>query len=342
MISPPISLLPKNILKAPPKEPATAFDNLAYANLPIPAHTSKATKTATDPVSTRLLAVEKISKEFETILSSTLEKTNRRIIKRFGDLSVDYNELGANYNAFSLSESPEIAGSVEKLGQACDETYLAIANLVFSLANAFSEPLGEQTQMLNIVRQVLKYRRQKMTQVEQAGELLSHKRESLDALERSELEAKRIDGVLNKMGDSASAADFPPTHDPQLRQSSSPPKTTKTSSGGGFKFGLGKLNHAIHSLTDTDPALSRRNRIGSTKELISSLEVASRNSETDLTYIDETVSTEVTVWEDGRRRDWSQLTASVGNSYVEWARKCLESWEEAERTINEMPAHEFF
>lgn len=337
MISPPVSLLPKNILRAPPLDPAKAQGDLAYANLPIPAHTSKASKSASDPVSTRLLAVEKTSKDFEAILSSTLEKTNRRILKRFGDLSVDYNELGANYNAFSLSEAPQIAGSIEKLGQACDETYLAMANLVFSLSNAFSEPLGEQTQMLTIIRQLLKYRRQKMTQVEQTGDLLQQKRESLESLERSEIEAKRIDGVLNQMGHDTPAGEFPPTHDPQPQ--SSPPKS-KTSIGG--FFGLGKLNHAIHSLTDTDPALSRRNRIGSTKELIGSLEVASQNSARDLKYIDETVSAEIDEWEESRRRDWSQLTASVGNSYVEWAKKCLESWEETERTIQEIPAREFF
>lgn len=338
MISPPLSHLPKNILKAPPNNPASAHEDLSYLNLPIPAHTSKASKTATDPVSTRLLQVEKLSKEFEAILSTTLEKTNRRILKRFNDLSTDYNELGANYNAFSLSEAPQVAGSIEKLGQASDETYLAMANLAYNLSNAFTEPLGEQTQMLNIVRQVLKYRRQKMTQVEQASELLHHKRESLENLERSELEARRIDGVLNRMGDTP-ANEFPPTHDPQPAPSS--PSKSKTSIGG-FKFGLDKLNHAIHSLTDTDPALSRRNRIGSTKELIGSLEVAAGNSECDLKYIDETISKEIADWEDGRRRDWRQLTASVSTSYVEWAKKCLETWEEAERTISEIPAHEFF
>lgn len=280
--------------------------------------------------------MEKTSKEFETILSSTLEKTNRRILKRFNDLSVDYNDLGANFNAFSLSEAPHIASSIEKLGQASDETYLAMANLVYSLSNAFTEPLGEQTQMLSIVRQVLKYRRQKMTQVGQTEELLSHKRESLDSLERSELEAKRIDGVLNQVVDTP-ANEFPPTHDPQP---SSPPKTK--ASIGGFKFGLGKLNHAIHSLTDTDPALSRRNRIGSTKELIGSLEVASQNSDRDLKFVDDTISDEINEWEESRRRDWRQLTASVSNSYLEWAKKCLESWEEAERTISQVPAQEFF
>lgn len=337
LISPPISLVPKNILKAPPHDPASAHDDLSYINLPVPAHTSKASKSASDPVSTRLLQVEKTSKEFEALLSSTLEKTNRRILRRLNDLSVDYNDVGANYNAFSLSEGPVIEPSIEKLGQASDETYIATANLIASLSNAFTEPLGEQTQMLAIVRQVLKYRRQKMTQAENTTELLNSKREQMDALERSESEAKRIDGVLNRIVDAPANGYTQPPEEPD---SSSPPKPR--SSIGGFKFGLGKLNHALHSLTDTDPALSRRNRIGSTKELISSLEVASENVVRDLKYVDTTISNEIDDWEESRRRDWRQLTASVSNTYVQWAKKCLESWEAAERTISEIPAHEYF
>lgn len=336
-----MSLLPKSILRAPPENPARAHDDVAYLNLPAPSHTSKATKNATDTTSQRLLEVEKTSKEFEAILSTTLEKTNKRILKRFSELSVDYNELGANYNAFSLSEVPQIAGSIEKLGQASDETYLAMANLVYALSNAFSEPLGEQTQMLAIVRQVLRYRRLKMTQAEQTTELLAEKRASLESMERSEVEAKRIDGALNRLSESpppSERSEFPPTHD---ASPSSPPMKPRTSIGG-FKFGLGKLNHAIHSLTDTDPALSRRNKIGNTRELIAALETADTNSSKDLEYIDKTVTREIEEWEESRRRDWRQLTKSVGTSYVEWARKCLEAWEEADRAIDAIPAHEFF
>lgn len=332
-------MLPKNILKAPPKNPESAHDDPSYINLPIPAHTSKASKTASDPTSNRLLDVEKTSKEFEALLSSTLEKTNRRILRRLNDLSVDYNDLGANYNAFSLSEGPLIEPSIEKLGQASDETYIATTNLISSLSNAFTEPLGEQTQMLVIVRQMLKYRRQKMTQVEHTTELLAQKREQLEALERSEMEAKRIDGVLNR------TAESPPYNGhivPEEQSDTSLSPSKPRSSISGFKFGLGKLNYALHSLTDTDPALSRRNRIGSTKELISSLEIASENVVRDLKYIDETILREIDEWEESRRRDWRQLTASVSNTYVQWAQKCLESWETTERTIAEIPAHEYF
>ena len=93
------------------------------------------------------------------------------------------------------------------------------------------------------------------------------------------------------------------------------------------------MNHALHSLTDTDPALSRRQKIGSTRELIQSLEVASRNSGRDLRYIDDKVTEEVDRWEGDRRKDWQLLMASVGACYVEWAKKCLESWQEAERAV---------
>ncbi len=358
MASPPISHLPKNILKGPPCDPASAYGDLAYSNLPVPTHTSKSSRIVTGSTSERLLKVENTSKEFEAILASTLEKTNRRILKRFGDLSVDYNELGANYNAFSLSEAPLIAGSIERLGQASDGTYLSTQNLVANLSFAFSEPLGEQTQFLGIIRQVLKYRRQKITQVEQASELLEQKKSSLESWLRSEQEAKRIDGALieidaplavsNVQEEGVLATEFPPTHDSQSSGSTgnqsvaTPPEESKKRNSIGFKFGFGKLNHAIHSFTDTDPALSRRNKIGATKELITSLETASRNSKRDLDYIDRTLSREVEDWEEKRRDDWRNLIGAVGDNYVEYARKCLEVWEDAAKEIQAIPAAAFF
>lgn len=179
-----------------------------------------------------------------------------------------------------------------------------------------------------------------MTQVENTTELLTLKREQLESLERSDMEAKRIDGVLSRTMDSPSNGHTEHEEQQQPEQAPSPAKSRTSIPG--FKFGLGKLNHALHSLTDTDPALSRRNRIGSTKELISSLEIASDNIVRDLKYIDETISREIDEWEESRRKDWRQLTASVSNTYVQWAKKCLESWETAEKTIAEIPAHEYF
>ncbi|BFZ56581.1 Sorting nexin, cytoplasm-to-vacuole targeting pathway/endosomal sorting [Savitreella phatthalungensis] len=372
LVSAPISLLPKNVLRGPPSNPASAHGDLAYSNLPIPSHTSKKSKTMTDPVSERLRKVENSSKEFESLLNSTIEKTNRRMVKRYGDLAVDYNELGAQFNAFSLSEQGSTAVAVEKLGQACDETYLATTNLVNALGHVFGEPLQEQGQLLSIVRQVLKYRRQKITQVEHATDLLESKRHSLDGLVASENEARRIDGALGRYQDAQppAAGEFPPTHDlatpqrpaggensttatttPQQTQtpygyaaspgmngsttttsspSTGPRKSSLSSSG--FKL-MGRLNHAIHSLTDTDPALARRQKIGSTRELIASLETAHANAGRDLAYIDDKVSQEVGTFELGRQEDWRGLMAAVATAYIDWASKCLESWEEAERSV---------
>lgn len=208
-----------------------------------------------------------------------------------------------------------------------------MTNLAYALSNVFSEPLAEQTQMLAIVRQVLRYRRLKITQAEQTTELLAEKKAQLEQMERSESEAKRIDGALTRM---TNEDEFPPTHD-----ATTPTTTPSRKSSMGFKFGLGKLNHAIHSLTDTDPALSRRNRIGATREFIASLEVACQNSERDLKFIDETITSELAAWEASRREDWRRLTRCVAGSYVEWARKCLESWTEVEKAVDAIPVSEY-
>lgn len=47
------------------------------------------------------------------------------------DLSKDYEALGGAYNAFSLNESGgSLPLAIERVGQACDATYLSLQELV--------------------------------------------------------------------------------------------------------------------------------------------------------------------------------------------------------------------
>jgi len=107
-------------------------------------------------------------------------------------------ELGARYNGFSLSEqSPTVAAAIERIGQAADTSYIETEELSNALSASFAEPMRESAQFASVVRGVLRYRVLKRVQEDMTRDELARKKTLLDSLERSELEAKRIEQYLN-------------------------------------------------------------------------------------------------------------------------------------------------
>lgn len=140
--SPPLSLVPKNMLKAPAHNPTDPDPPAAYAALPSPS----AAATLRHP-DQRFLDSEAFTNKFATHLSGTMEKVTRRTLKRWSgqqdtlkgrlfrtelasDYSQDNAELGAILNGFSLSETGTLASAVETTGRAVDSTYMSTARLV--------------------------------------------------------------------------------------------------------------------------------------------------------------------------------------------------------------------
>lgn len=211
---------------------------------------------------------EASSRELETLLQGSMEKVNRRTLSHLTSWGEDMAELGARYNAFSLSEqSHTVAAAIEKTGQAVDSTYIATAELSSSLSASFAEPMRESAQFAGVVRSVLRYRVLKRVQEEMTKDELEKKRNLLDLLERSEMEAQRLEQHLNDVGghsgpagprrsvssgsqrnsqekqrreeDTASIdSDFPPTHGDAQPPSASqgiPAPSDPTSSPGSHK-----------------------------------------------------------------------------------------------------------
>jgi hypothetical protein len=87
--SPPLSLLPKNILKAPSHNPTDQNASPAYAALPNP--------SAAHPLrhpDQRFLDSEAFTNKFANHVSGPMEKVTRRVIKRWS---------GTNYNVPSFT-----------------------------------------------------------------------------------------------------------------------------------------------------------------------------------------------------------------------------------------------
>ena len=147
---------------------------------------------------------ESATRDLELLLQGNIEKVNRRTLTHLSALSADMAELGARYNAFSLSEqSPTLAAAIERIGQANDSSYIATEELSSSLGATFAEPMRESAQFASVVRGVLRFRIMKRIQEEMTKDELSSKRQLLESLERSELEANRIEQYLSGGGQPA-------------------------------------------------------------------------------------------------------------------------------------------
>lgn len=246
---------------------------------------------------------EASTRELELLLQGNIEKVNRRTLSHLSGLSADLMELGARYNGFSLSEqSPTVAAAIERIGQAADTSYIETEELSSALSASFAEPMRESAQFASVVRGVLRYRVLKRVQQEMTRDELSKKKTLLDSLERSELEAKRIEQYLNRTNphsgttkprslstSSASEGGSGPimsadsglqsTHTDSIsslpgsqigglkRSDPSVHGHRKTSSGTFVANKIfGRISHAIHGFADVDPERTRRDQIGKTKE----------------------------------------------------------------------------
>lgn len=143
---------------------------------------------------------ETSTRELELLLQGNIEKVNRRTLTHLSSLATDMAELGARYNGFSLSEQSTVAAAIERIGQAVDSSYIATEELSSMLGANFAEPMRESAQFAGVVRSVLRFRVLKRVQEEMTKEELFAKRQLLDSLERSELEAKRIEQYLTNTG----------------------------------------------------------------------------------------------------------------------------------------------
>lgn len=357
----PAASIPKNNLKAPPLDPANPTQAHQWLPVPsqnaklrsasgssasgTPTSPSKGTATPSSashtvpqvqfarfpPLSQSLSegeldpyfsTFENSSKELETLLTGSMEKVNARLLRHMFSLGDDLMDLGARYNAFSLSEqSASVAHAIEKAGQACDFTYIQSRDLSSALSAGFAEPMRESAQFASVVRSVLKYRVLKRVQEEMTRDELEKKKSRLQQLEQSEIEAKRIEQYMTSSGintapkrstssasnrnrpgssdgDNASVdSDFPPNQGhnaPSAEQGASqefPHGSAPTSpSNGGHKRGpsgvankiFGRLTHAIQGVTDQDPERARRDDLGKTKESLVQLGQALEVSQKDV------------------------------------------------------------
>lgn len=361
--SPPITLLPKNILKAPSHNPTDQNASPAYSVLANP--------SAAHPLRNpdqRFLDSEAFTHKFANHVSGPMEKVTRRVIKRWTDYAQDHADLGATLNGFSLNETGGLSGAIEKTGQAADATYMSTTKLLQDLEQNWAEPLHEYAQFASIIKKLLAYRHQKHVQYEMTQDALANKRDSLEELEKSEHEAKRLEEALTRGRVTA------PSSPPSQQQSSSTPSSPEivgeeeeenepaTEHGQANSWptalpahpgpnparrrtrapGMGLLNalsYTLHGMMDVDPETARRNGITKTRETISQLEDALHLSTQDLKYSSSTIQADLDRFQRQKVADLREMALNMAQSHREWCKKNLEAWEEAKKEVDAIPDH---
>ncbi|KAI0349803.1 hypothetical protein OH77DRAFT_1464841 [Trametes cingulata] len=347
--SPPISQLPKNILKAPSHNPTDQSTALAYAALPNP--------SAAHPLrrpDQRFLDSEVFTNKFAAHLSGPMEKVTRRTMKRWSDLAQDHTELGATMNGFSLNETGQLSTAVEKTGQAIDATYMSTTKLLQEFEQNWAEPLHEYTQFASIIKKLLQYRHQKHVQYEMTQEALEAKREQLEELEKNEREARRLEEALSQGRPSTIRVPSSRSEEggeeqevepePRHRQEESaylpphpgPNPVRRRAPGMGL---LSALSYTLHGMMDVDPETARRNSITKTKETISQLEDALHLAAQDLKYSSSTIQADLDRFQRQKVADLREMAISLARSHRDWCKKNLEAWEEAKAEIAKIPEH---
>ncbi|KAL0580602.1 Sorting nexin, cytoplasm-to-vacuole targeting pathway/endosomal sorting [Marasmius crinis-equi] len=348
--SPPLTLLPKNILKAPAHNPTDQEVSPAYAALPNP--------SAAHPLRNpdqRFLDSEAFTNKFAVHLSGPMEKVTRRTVKRWSDYAQDHSELGAALNGFSLNENAPLSASIEKTGQAIDATYMSTTKLVQELEQDWAEPLNEYSQFSSIIKKLLAYRHQKHVQYEMTQDALETKREQQEELEKSEREAQRLEEALGRRGLSSStpAADqneegenddnnegqshsVPTSSVVPPHPGPNPARRRTRAPGMGF---LNALSYTLHGMMDVDPETARRNGISKTREQISQLEDALHLVQQDLRYSSTTIQADLDRFQRQKVADIREMAISMARSHRDWCKKNLEAWEEAKKEIENIPEH---
>ncbi|EPY50383.1 sorting nexin Snx41 [Schizosaccharomyces cryophilus OY26] len=220
--SAPISLLPKDLLKVNPENPASNENVDAYLKLPVPSKTSLPVEFY-DEESQNYLLLEDSLKRYSINLQEHLSRFNRGVFS-ISQMSLAYSNLGATFNALSLSESGGLMTVLESVGQANDHTCLSGIDFIHGMVVDVIEPLSEISKSAKSMRHIIIFRRMKFIQNVLVNDLLRRKKGLLKLLERREQQASRLQQAIHENSEvlDAETRDFlePSNADPHLAYSS--------------------------------------------------------------------------------------------------------------------------
>ncbi|WFD35388.1 hypothetical protein MCUN1_002242 [Malassezia cuniculi] len=331
--TPPLSQLPKSNLAAPPADPANPNVPASYAALPVP----RTVKQLRAP-NARFRDSEEFTRRFGVHMETVLERSNRKLTRRWQDLAADYAELGAVLNALSLDAGGAAAG-LERTGQAADATYMAANDMLAQWTAEITEPIHEYTQYADILQQIIRWRHLKHQQLETVQELLSTKRMELAELERVEAEASRLSQALEQGGrglvappprSSVYAAAAEDGDESRGSIEATLPAVPQHTPRKGL---IDSLRHSIQHAMDVDPAKTRQSNISRLREEVILLDDAMRRGSEDLQYVTDEIQASLNRFQRSKVYDMRAILIAYARIHRDYCVKSRDAWAQAGKTL---------
>jgi sorting nexin-4 len=285
----------------------------------------------------KFVEAETFTLKFEEHIKDRLESTHRRVAKRYMDLANDFADLGAAYNAFSLTESPVVATAVEKIGLALDSMHSTTARLSQALDIGVSEPLHEYSQFSDVILSVLKYRSDQQLALEHTIEGLESKQMQLMDLERAETEARRLEQALRRDGYSGvvptETTTSPSVPTEEVTPISIPPVITPLRSRGL----VSTLSNKLNAIMDNNPDMTRRHHLAKTRDMLTILRERKEKQGNDLIQISAAITQDLDRFQKQKIRDLKKILIELAKVHAEYCRRNLAAWQEAKMEIARIP-----
>ncbi|KAI7885607.1 hypothetical protein K492DRAFT_233961 [Lichtheimia hyalospora FSU 10163] len=167
----------------------------------------------------RFADMETAAEKHADLANTRVDRSQRKALRRLGDLSSDYAELGAAYHMLSQNEADgQIAEAMKRISLAADTTCGKTKHMVHELEVSFAEHMQEYAQYTLMAKQVLRYRHAKHAQLELIGVSLTNKKTMLHDLLQVENKAMQIENAMNNDPSHSPLSSSPPSsaHRPTL------------------------------------------------------------------------------------------------------------------------------
>ncbi|KAL0073889.1 hypothetical protein J3Q64DRAFT_1635381 [Phycomyces blakesleeanus] len=339
--SPPLSTLPKNLLMMVLRKQQDNQIKILPVNL-IP---SQSTYTLKNP-DPRFEQIEQTTFRIANYMTNHLDKSQRKVIRRLGELVSDYAEEGAAYGQLSLNETKEVSKAIRKIGFAVETSCAETNQMFISLEGEFSEPIQEHAQLAHIVKQVLRFRSQKHAQVELIESVLASKQKAYDNLQRIEEDSERLQQTMTT---EEAEADQPPTitpedispedyYSPVLQRNKIRPK--RQWSGKPFQF-FSAVGNTFSSILDVDPETTRRNQIEKTKDVIEKLQEALQLTRDDLLEASANIDEDLIRFQRQKAKDLRDMLLVYAKTHIRHCQKNKEAWQKARTEVDTIPSWPF-
>ncbi|KAI8337590.1 hypothetical protein BC941DRAFT_461183 [Chlamydoabsidia padenii] len=352
-----LSTLPINTIKNPLPESSpgpgdsSTFVSSLLPNLPsqiLPIPTTSYTLKSPDP---KYVSSEALLNKQSLHASSRFDRSQKKVLRRLGDLANDYGEMGAIYNALSLDEVGVMANAVEQLGLSNDDTCQEMQQLVTQLEIDFAEHVQEYVQHAAIAKQSIRYWYMKQAQLEMIGEALVTKQTALHTLLKTEGQAERLQATMDpttitNQGDFEEEEDESfdiDTH--SIEDGFSAVDTTSSvlvpSHNATIQVILMRklfnaVSYTLQGMMDVDPELTRRNQIESLKTTIAQLETTKRKTAEESKQIGVIIQEEMQRFEKQKGAELKKMMIAFAKLHLQFCEKNMISWQRTRQQVETM------